>query len=246
VDSREAKEILALRRRGREDAGDPRFAEALELARTDPALADWLERQTAFDAAVGEELRRIPVPADLRERILARRPASSRATASWRQPWSYAAAAAVAAVAVVAGLWLARPPVDFDTYRREMTGVVAGEYEIEFKTSQLDAIRSYLASHGSPSDYALTPAMKNLELEGASALRWRGRNVSLICLEAGEDEDLFLFVVPRSAFRDAPAVASLQFERVGAMTTAAWSTGDNIYFLAGRRGEESLRQYLGS
>jgi len=244
VDSREAKEILSCYRRGYDDATDPLFAEALELARTDPALAQWLERQTEFDAAVREQFRRIPVPADLREKILARRPTSPRAAVWWRQPWLQAAAAAVAAIAVAAGLWRAHPPADFDVYRREMAGIVAGEYEINFKTSRFDEIRKYLASQGSPSDYALTPAMQDLEAEGASVVHWRGREVSLICLEAGEDQDLFLFVVPRSIFQNAPAKQSMLFERVGEMTTAAWSTGDNVYFLAGRRDEQSLRQYL--
>ncbi len=125
-----------------------------------------------------------------------------------------------------------------------MAGLVSGEYEIHFKSNHFEEIRTYLASQGSPSDYSLTPAMQELEVEGVSVIHWRGRNVSLICLDAGEDKDLFLFVVERSVFRDAPATESPQFARVGTMATTAWSAGDMVYFLAGRGDEQFLRQHL--
>ena len=244
MDSREAKEILSSYRSGFDDTADPRFAEALELARTDPALGRWLEEQTAFDAAIREQFRRIPVPAALRERILAGRPRSPRATVWWRKPWLQAAAAGLAALALVAGLWLANRSSPFDAYRHDMARLVSDEYEMNLKTEHLDEIRDFLATRGWPSDYALTPALQNLEAEGASLLDWRGGKVSLICLEAGEDEELFLFVVERSLFRDVPATQSPRFARVGGMTTATWSTGNNIYVLAAHRDEQFLRQYL--
>jgi hypothetical protein len=244
VDSREAREILACYRRGLDDAGDPHFAEALALARQDPALAHWWEEQTALDAVLRERFQQIPVPADLRRKILARLPASPRARVWWRQPAFRAAAAGLAALAAMAGFWLANQTDTFDAYRQEMAGLVSGEYEINHKSKQFDEIRGYLATRGWPSDYALTPAMQELEAEGVSDLHWRGRKVSLICLEAGQDEDLFLFVVQRSVFRDAPVRESPQFARVGGMTTAAWSAGDKVYFLAGHKDEQFLRHYL--
>jgi hypothetical protein len=244
VDSRKAREILACYRRGLDDAGDPHFAQALELARKDPALARWWEEQTALDSALREQFQRIPVPADLRRKILARLPASPGAKVWWRQPAFRAAAAGLAALAAMAGFWLAHQPDTFDAYRQEMAGLVSGEYEIHHKSKHFDEIRDYLATRGWPSDYALTPAMQELEAEGVSDLHWRGRKVSLICLEAGEDEDLFLFVVRRSVLPDAPVRESPQFARVGGMTTAAWRAGDTVYFLAGHKDEQFLRHYL--
>jgi hypothetical protein len=86
--------------------------------------------------------------------------------------------------------------------------------------------------------------MQALEAEGAGVIEWRGRKVSLICMEAGEDEDLFLFVVPRSVLPDAPNLESPQFARLAGMMTAAWSAGDKVYLLAGHGEEQSLRRYL--
>jgi hypothetical protein len=244
VDSREAKEILACYRRDLESEADPRVAEALALAQRDPELARWLENQSAFDAAVREQFQRIPVPPDLRGEILARLASSPRDTVRWRWPSARAAAAGLAALALVAGIWIVERRAAFDAYRQEMVGLVSGDYEINFKSSRFEEIRDYLASRGSPSDYSLTPAMRELEAEGVSVVQWRGRKVSLICLDAGEDQDLFLFVVDRAVFRDAPAMESPQFARVGAMTTAAWSAGDKVYFFAGRGDERFLRQHL--
>ena len=151
MDSREAKEILGCYRRDLDDAAEPRLAEALEFARQDPALARWLDEQTAVDAALREQFQRIPVPDDLRDKILARLRVNRRVDVRWRRPSLAAVAAGLAALAVVAGLWLANRRDSFDAYREEMAGIVSGEYEIEFKSDQFDEIRNYLAAHGSPS-----------------------------------------------------------------------------------------------
>ena len=243
MDSREAKEILACYRRGFDDASDPRFAEALELARQDRALAQWFDEQTTVDATLSEGFKRIPVPADLREKILADLPSRHR-DVWWRRPSLRAAAAGLAALTIIASFWLVDRRDTFATYREEMARIVSGEYEMNLKSNQFDEIQNYLASQGSLSDYVLTPAMQAIEAEGGSVIHWRGKSISLICLDAGADRDLFLFVVPRSVFRDAPASASPKFARVGGMTTASWSAGDKTYFLAGHGDEQFLRQYL--
>ena len=189
---------------------------------------------SSFDAAVRAQFQRIPVPADLRQKILEQLPASPRVTGWWRRPAWRAAAAALAALAFIAGFWLVDRRNTFEVYRQEMTGLVSGAYEIELASNHFEEIRDYLASRGSPSDYSLSPAIQQLEAEGVSVVQWRGRKVSLICLDAGEDKDVFLFVADRSVFPNAPAMESPQFERVGEMTTAAWGAGDMVYFLAGR------------
>ena len=67
----EARSVLALHRPGCGDAGDPRTAEALAMARRDPELARWLEERAALHAAVREKFKQIQVPAGLEARIVA-------------------------------------------------------------------------------------------------------------------------------------------------------------------------------
>ena len=244
MDSRQSKEILACYRPGRDDPGDPQFAEALEHARRDPELTRWLEQQTALDAALREKLKQIPVPAELREKIISQLPARPVVIAWWQQPAFRATATALVLLAAVAGFWLAKQRYTFGAYRQQMAGLVSGEYDMSLKSKDLNEIRDYLSLHGWPSDYALTPAMQKLEAEGGGIINWHGQRVSLVCLDAGEDNDLFLFIVHRSILPDAPPTESPQFAKVGRMMTASWSAGDKLYLLAGHGDEQFLRQYL--
>ncbi len=245
MDSQRAKEILSYYRPGRDDRADPQFAAALEQARHDPDLARWLEQQTALDAVLREKFKHIPVPAELRKTLLAQLPAR-RVVVWWRQSAFRAAAAALAVLATIASFWLLHPRDTFDTYRQQMAGLVSGEYEMILKSKDFKEIRDYLASQGWPSEYALTPAMQRLEAEGGSIIKWHGKKISLVCVEAGQDKDIFLFVVARSVLPDAPATESPQFAGVGGMMTAAWTSDDNIYLLAGHGSEQFLRRYLSS
>jgi anti-sigma factor RsiW len=244
MDRQSAKQILACYRPGRDDPADPAFGEALEQARRDPELAHWLAQQTAFDAVVSETLRDLPVPANLRKQILAHVSAPPIARVWWRQPAFRAAAVALVALAVMAGVWLANQPDTFDAYRQQMAALVSGDYDMKIKSTDLKEIRQYLASQGWPSDYALTPAMQRLEAEGGSVIKWHGKKISLVCVQAGDDKDLFLFVVPRSVLPGAPATEIPQFASVGGMMTAAWSVGDQLYLLASHADEKLLRRYL--
>src|SRR5437868_1437687 len=70
---REAQEILLSCRPGREPANDPQVAAALELARTDPELHHWYEQHRAWDTAIRQKMRAIPVPGDLKYEILSGR-----------------------------------------------------------------------------------------------------------------------------------------------------------------------------
>ena len=243
MDREEARQILACYRPGVDDPADPPFAEALEKARHDTELAAWLEEQTAFDAAVRARVRRLPVPPDLRGKILAGYGQRSRVTGPWRS-FSFHAVAASLIVLAVVGFWLAKPRITFDAYRRHMVGLVRGEYEMSIKSKDLDAIRRYLAAQQSPSDYPLSRALERLEPEGGATIEWHGRKVSLLCLEADEQQDLFLFVVDRSVLPDAPVTESPQIVSVRGMATATWVRGHELYLLAGHGDEEFLRRYL--
>ena len=71
MNNQEAKFILSAYRPSGEDAARKQFAEALKQVSRDPALANWLADQRAFDQANSDALCSIPVPADLRGNILA-------------------------------------------------------------------------------------------------------------------------------------------------------------------------------
>src|ERR1051325_8947113 len=71
VDSEQAKEILLRYRPATVDDSDPEILEALELARRDPELAHWYAQHQAFHNIVRDRFKQLPVPAGLKEDILA-------------------------------------------------------------------------------------------------------------------------------------------------------------------------------
>jgi hypothetical protein len=73
MNTREAKEILLLYR-GTIDDSDPQFRAALDYAKSDPELGQWLREQTQCYDTVRGKLRGIEPPLGLSEKIVRRRP----------------------------------------------------------------------------------------------------------------------------------------------------------------------------
>jgi uncharacterized membrane protein YbaN (DUF454 family) len=231
-------------RPGVDDADDPLIAEALAQSRRDPDLARWLEQQQAVDAALGRKFKQIAVPAGLKQQILSERKVV-RPAIWWERRTLLAAAAAAVILAVVAGYLMRRPePQTFEAYRTHMAKLVSGEYKMMLETNDLNAVRQFLMANHSPADYALPSEMQKLPAEGCTLINWHGQHVSLVCLDRGADNDLFLFIVNRSALPDSPPGQSPQFARVGRMTTASWTLGGNAYVLACLGSEDDLRKFL--
>ena len=229
MDNQQAKEILSLYRPGLDDAGDPFFAEALTQTQRDPELGRWFEKQCAVDAAMREKFQQITAPMDLARQILTERKII-RPAVWWERPALWAAAAAAIVLAVVSGYLLRQPETTtFAAYRKNMTRLVSVEYKMMLETNDLGAIRQFLGKNQGASDYVLTKEMEKLPAEGCALITWHGQRVSLVCLDRGHDNDLFLFVTDRSALPDQPLSSSAQFARVNNMTTASWTVGEKIY-----------------
>src|SRR6266487_5313828 len=73
MNTREAKRILRLYR-GTIDDSDPQFHAALDYAKTDPELGQWLREQTKCYDLIRAKLRAIEPPLGLSEKIVRRRP----------------------------------------------------------------------------------------------------------------------------------------------------------------------------
>ena len=73
MNTREAKQILLLYR-GAIDDSDPQFRAALDYAKSDPELGQWLREQTNCYDAIRAKLRAIEPPLGLSEKIVRRRP----------------------------------------------------------------------------------------------------------------------------------------------------------------------------
>jgi len=245
VDSHQAKQILASYRAGSDDARDPVFSDALAQAEQDPVLAQWLRHQQTVDAALQAKFRETVVPANLVDRILAGRKVERASSRSWQFAWIALATAAAALLVVSLSLWVfPRKPDRLAAYRDRMAALVSGEYKMMLETNDLSAIRQFLAQNQGHADYELTPAMERLPAEGCALIDWHRKRISLVCLDLGNDKDLFLFIIDPTALADAPPQMTPQFASVGPMATATWTRGGKTYLLALKGETEQLRNYL--
>ena len=238
----EAKTILLAWRPDQADTRDPEVMQALVEARRDPVLREWFERHSAFQRSARQNFQVIPVPGQLRDRILARA-RIVKPVQRWRQPAVLAAAAAVALLLTLGSLFLKPSRADsFQTFRSRMVRTVLRQYTMDLETNDMAQVRQFLRTRGAPSDYVLPQGLSPLPVAGAGVLSWQGRQVSMVCLDSTDQGTLFLFVVDRSAVTQAPS-STPEFEPVSKLNTASWTHEGRTYVLAGAGGTESLRRY---
>lgn len=248
----EAEKILRRHRPGTPDAADPELAEALALAGSDPELARWLAQQTAQQAAVRQQFRRIPAPAGLQEQILFRHRSRGQNRFWQRQAWLLAAAAAVA---VLIGLpfWLkpgSSATSGLALYQRQMAALALRGYGMDLISDDPGQIRGYLAQHQAPADYQLPAALQKSVPAGCAIENWRGAKISMLCFRTGRplangaQSDLWLFIIDPASVPDAPAGSAPQFTRINRLTAAVWRQNGKLYLLGTTAGESVLRTLL--
>ena len=247
MNTEEAKRILLAYRPGTPDRDDPEVAEALQVAQHDSTLQRWLDQQTAFQETVRREVRRVAVPAGLREQILAQR---KIVTPIWRRPEVLLVAACLALAVILTALW-ARPARDeesFAGFRSRMVGFALRVYRLNIVTNDLELVREYLRSAGAPADLKLTPALANSPVKGGGKLLWQGNPVAMVCFGLPQTNGtIFMFVADESAFRRGPKPGSNPvLEQVSGMMTAGWSRDGRIYLVAVEAGPGVLKKLVAS
>lgn len=231
-------------RPGHGDLRDPQVAEALEQARRDPELQAWLEKHAAFQRTMEKGFRQVPIPEDLRERILSGRRVVKVGFWTWRREW-LSAAAVVMLLLGLAAFWLRPAPGDsFGEFReRTVRGVQRVYPAMDIVTNDMAQVRKFLASRNSPADYKLPVGLSRLPVLGAGILSWKGRGVSMVCLDSTDAGTLFLFVLDQSLV-ETPPPASPEFVPVFELMTASWTEGGKVFILAGSGGMEALHRHL--
>jgi uncharacterized membrane protein YbaN (DUF454 family) len=243
VNSLEAKTILLGWRPGHGDLRDAEVASALEQAKRDPALNEWLEQHAAFQRTVARSFQQIPVPADLRARILAR-PRNVVAGPWWRRPGWMAAAAAVVLLLGLAAWWFQPLPENsLSVFRSRMVKTVLRQYAMEIVTNDMAQVRAHLDNHRAPSNYVLPGKLGRQPVLGAGVLSFGAEKVSMVCLESVSQGTLFLFVVNRDALQG-PVPDTAEFVQVSKLMTVTWNQGGLTYVLAGSGGRGALERYF--
>ena len=155
------------------------------------------------------------------------------------------AAAAFVLLLGLAAFWLRpRDAHRLADFRVRMARTALRPYNMNMVTNDLNQIREYLRQNQAHGDYVLTKNLEKLPGDGCAILRWHNRQVSLVCFDLGNRQDLYLFVINRADLSDPPAAGAPRLARVGKLMTASWSDRDKTYLLAGAGDEAFLRKYL--
>jgi hypothetical protein len=243
VTRQEAKEVLLLYRPGSADAEEPEIGQAMDVARRDPELGAWFKQHCAFQTAMRDRFRQIEVPAHFKVGILATQK-PNRPQYWWQRPvWMAAAAAAILFFGLVGfGIW---PPVSqrFSNFQQRMVSAALREYRMDLVTSDPAKLRAFISDRGAPADYELPKKLEKLQLTGGGRLRWRNNPVTMVCLDRGNKQMLYLFVLKRAALKDPPATTP-ELAKVSGLQTVSWTKGDNAYLLAGPDEPGFLDEYF--
>ena len=247
MDSRQAKEILDLYRPGVDD-DDPQFAEALAQAQRDPELGRWLEEQRALYAAIRSKMKNIPVPLDLRDRILGERKLV-RPVVWWRSQFAMGAAAVlVICLSIYFIVAQLRSPAYrvtyFPAFRDQMVYFVAARYKYDIRSDSFDVLRQQFVRNGWPSDYVVPPHIAELGVEGGCLMRWREHKVSMLCLRAPNHRGVWLCIIERAALPDGPKQSVPQIAVTDGLPTASWTENGKTYLLIAEGDEPFLRTLL--
>ncbi len=225
--------------------GDPRMAEALELARRDPELAAWFRGQQAVDEAIRGKLQAVRVPVGLAERILAGRPA--RRPDGWlryRVPLAWAAALMLLMTLGAVQWGKLRPPAtEFAALEAEMAGFLVRFPKLDLTTDQWPDMVGWLARNPALAGVEIPAGLRRFPGLGCREVSWRGRSVMLVCF-AAEGEIVHLFVLPRGDLEGAPAAPQPAFDRVNGWSTARWAQGDVAYLTLTQGDPNFLRKLL--
>ncbi|PTX98344.1 hypothetical protein DB345_05795 [Spartobacteria bacterium LR76] len=250
MDREQAKTILSAWRPGVDDpAGHAGLEEALALMESDPELAEWFAAQQVEDDAIRAGLRSIEPPPGLRDAILAEaktidfpaeRPSSPSVLARW---------AAIAACAVLAclGVYLSQRPQQIDPryLAAELPRLDKKHaHSFESPTGDLEAIRSWLAAHGGPSDFQIPPGLANRGAIGCEVASIEGAKVSILCFPIAGGEPVHLYVVARARLTTPPPEGAPVIATRDSAVLASWSAGDLSYFLSGRDSAAELSRFL--
>jgi len=237
--------ILSVHRETELEAIDPRFAEARRRAEANPALAQWWAREKEVDRAVGAKLASVPVPADLKARLVSARKTAAPLQRNWSRA-ALLAAACLVALAILFGSWRGpfQPAVSLADYRDEMVGFIKVDPSLEMKSPDLARVTDWLQRTRAPSQLALPKKLQALEPIGCRTLRFRGHNVALICFKRKEGGLLHLFVVDRSALPDLKKLGEPQIAAEGDWMTAAWGGGDKVYLMTAQGDRQTIESYL--
>ena len=154
-------------------------------------------------------------------------------------------AASIVAAAVMFSSWRGpfQPQVSLGDFREEMVSFIKLDPNLELETGPLTRVQEFLAQAKAPAQWDLPENLKPLEPLGCRVLRFRGRNVSLVCFQRAEEKFIHLFVIDAAAL---PRSKVPQFAQEGEWMTVTWTEGEHAFLMTLQGDRAQAEKYMSS
>lgn len=245
--NKDASFLLGACRPNGADSADPEFSEALAQAARNPDLKQWLDDQHRFDSAIAAHIQSLPVPPELRSRIL------TGGRVSRPTPWftRLRLMAIAAMLALFAGLtaWFAtgpwiRQPQWEDQALATLSQLVSGKEGFDARSPNVADLQQWLRANHAPVASVLPASMQRLASLGCKTITWNGHPISIICFHGPAGEMVHLAMTDRSGLSNPPPEGAPLYAVRDGWQTAAWSQGDMAMMLITKAPEAQLRALL--
>lgn len=244
MNSEEAKFVLHAYRPGTGDAQDSQFAMALAQVRRDPELAKWLEDQSRFDVEVRAKLCSIPVPSNLRAKILAGRNFLPASTGYGRGVWMALAAALALMALVMGGLWPERSSGDNSAqWEHDMVATLGTDYRLDHLSRNIREVEHWLEDHAGEVADAVPERLRSFPTYGCRTFRWNDRKVAMVCFDV-EGNTVHLFILDREDGGGEAKESEMHWASRDEWVTARWSDAKAHYLIAGKGDPQKIRNAL--
>jgi hypothetical protein len=244
MDNQEAKFILKAYRPGGADADNAVFCAALAQAERDPELRAWFEREQARDNVVAAKLKAVPIPAGLRESILAGGKMSTTHRSWWQQPTWLALAASVVILVSVAVTWQSRARaarLDLNQLTAQILDDAAHGERHGSHGQSANQLVSFLSQPTSKLALPFPLDLGRLKSDGCRTLTVAGHEVLEVCFERNGGE-FHLYVMARPSSRGLPK--DPQFTAQNGIHSVMWTGDHHLYVMASAKDETALRALL--
>lgn len=265
MNKQRAKELLSAYLKDSSHEVDPELQQALELADSDPELQAWMQLQADLDPLLQDALSSVPVPPDLKARLLqtvgetASVPAAPR-RARLLRPAIIGLAATL--LLSVSAFWILRQneaivqsvqhsvsgtrPDDFTHFRDGMAYYIKQVYfRLDHFSGDLDSIESWLSNSQAPVYEDLPEALTALAPIGCKQLQWRGLEVSLVCFHTPDGKIVHLFLLDRESALQNQVNGIESVARSSGLETGGWFTPSTVYLLVGSDDSVDIEFALG-
>ena len=123
-----------------------------------------------------------------------------------------------------------------EAFRGAMAKEATEGFQLDHKSPNLVAVRTWLASHEAPIYEECPPCIGKMNAVGCRKFRWNKHTVSVVCFERETGKVVHLFVIERASLPGLEKAGDkVPIKQQLGLETGGWMDNKNVYLLVGSR-----------